>query len=113
MFLITDDKVYSIYKDKIEMLKNIYNIKEFYFKNGEKIKLLKPFNKYIFLIENDAKRNSIIISLGGGVVGDLVGFVAATYMRGVRYINIPTTSFIANRQLCRWKVGYNYNGIKI
>lgn len=113
MFLITDDKVYSIYKDKIEMLKNIYNIKEFYFKNGEKNKTFETLQQiYSFLLKNDAKRNSIIISLGGGVVGDLVGFVAATYMRGVRYINIPTTLLSQIDSCVGGKVGYNYNGIK-
>ncbi|AAO36163.1 3-dehydroquinate synthase [Clostridium tetani] len=113
MFLITDDKVYSIYKDRIEMLKNIYNIKEFYFKNGEENKTLETLQEiYSFLMENNAKRNSIIIALGGGVVGDLVGFVASTYMRGVRYINIPTTLLSQIDSCVGGKVGYNYKGIK-
>lgn len=113
MFLITDDKVYSIYKDKIQRLKDIYNVKEFYFKNGEKNKSFETLKEiYSFLIKNNAKRNSIIIALGGGVVGDLVGFVASTYMRGVRYINIPTTLLSQIDSCVGGKVGYNYNGIK-
>ena len=113
MFLITDDRVYSIYKDKIEKLKGIYNIKELYFKNGEENKNFETIKEiYSFLVENNAKRNSIIIALGGGVVGDLVGFVASTYMRGVRYINIPTTLLSQIDSCVGGKVGYNYNGIK-
>lgn len=44
-----------------------------------------------WLMEHGATRNTVIVNLGGGVVTDLGGFVAATYMRGIRFINIPTT----------------------
>ena len=43
------------------------------------------------LIENKFERNSFIIALGGGVIGDIAGFAAATYLRGVPYIQIPTS----------------------
>ncbi|KAI0027834.1 aromatic amino acid family biosynthesis-like protein [Vararia minispora EC-137] len=44
-----------------------------------------------FLLANKCTRDSVILALGGGVIGDLVGFVAATFMRGVRFVQIPTT----------------------
>ncbi|KAF8603719.1 Shikimate dehydrogenase [Ceratobasidium sp. AG-I] len=44
-----------------------------------------------FLLENACTRDTVILALGGGVIGDLVGFVAATFMRGVRFVQIPTT----------------------
>ncbi|GJJ13047.1 hypothetical protein Clacol_007296 [Clathrus columnatus] len=44
-----------------------------------------------FLLENACTRDTVIIALGGGVIGDLVGFVAATFMRGVRFVQVPTT----------------------
>ncbi|EGN94414.1 hypothetical protein SERLA73DRAFT_114628 [Serpula lacrymans var. lacrymans S7.3] len=44
-----------------------------------------------FLLLNKCTRDSVVIALGGGVIGDLVGFVAATFMRGVRFVQIPTT----------------------
>ncbi|KDR79171.1 hypothetical protein GALMADRAFT_62938 [Galerina marginata CBS 339.88] len=44
-----------------------------------------------FLLANKCTRDSVILALGGGVIGDLVGFVAATFMRGVRFVQVPTT----------------------
>ncbi|KII85332.1 hypothetical protein PLICRDRAFT_44602 [Plicaturopsis crispa FD-325 SS-3] len=44
-----------------------------------------------FMLQNKCTRDTVILALGGGVIGDLVGFVAATFMRGVRFVQIPTT----------------------
>ena len=53
---------------------------------------LETVNKlYTFLIENHFDRNDFLIALGGGVVGDLTGFAAATYLIGIRFIQVPTT----------------------
>ncbi len=57
--------------------------------NSKSIETLK--NLYTELITHKLKRDSLIIALGGGVIGDLVGFTAATYLRGIPYIQIPTT----------------------
>ncbi|MBE6067873.1 MAG: 3-dehydroquinate synthase [Clostridium lundense] len=113
MFIITDDKVHSIYKDSIEKFKEQYNLKEYCFKEGKENKNINTVQGiYSFLIENNANRNSLLIALGGGVVGDIVGFVASTYMRGIRYINIPTTLLSQVDSSVGGKVGYNYNGVK-
>jgi len=62
------------------------------FPSGERHKTLKTFEKLTEeCFRKKLDRSSVIIGLGGGVVGDIAGFVAATYMRGVRYINVPTT----------------------
>lgn len=59
---------------------------------GEGQKSLKRANAlYDFLIKNRFERTDTIVALGGGVVGDLAGFVAATFLRGVNFIQIPTT----------------------
>lgn len=113
MFIITDNKVHSIYKDIIERFKEQYNVKEYCFKEGEENKNINTVQGiYSFLIEHNANRNSLLIALGGGVVGDIVGFVASTYMRGIRYINIPTTLLSQVDSSVGGKVGYNYNGLK-
>jgi pentafunctional AROM polypeptide len=44
-----------------------------------------------FLLRNECTRDTVIIAMGGGVIGDMVGFVAATFMRGVRFVQLPTT----------------------
>ncbi len=49
------------------------------------------------LVEFDIKKSDLIVVLGGGVFGDLVGFVASTWLRGIRYINIPTTLLFSLR----------------
>src|SRR5699024_11996407 len=58
-------------------------------------------------IENGLDRQSLIIALGGGVVGDLAGFVAATFMRGIDYIQIPTT-ILAHDSSVGGKVAINH-----
>ncbi len=60
--------------------------------SGETSKSLLSAEKiYSFLLENQFTRSDLIVALGGGVVGDLAGFVASTYMRGVDFVQIPTT----------------------
>lgn len=60
--------------------------------DGEQYKTLDTFNHVMsFLLEHNISRDAIVIALGGGVVGDLVGFAAACYQRGVDFIQIPTT----------------------
>lgn len=113
IFLITDDLIYTTYKNSIDNLKKRIPFEIFYFKNGEDRKNIDTVKKiYDFLIEKKAHRQSILIALGGGVVGDLVGFVASTYMRGIRYINIPTTLLSQVDSCIGGKVAFNYGGIK-
>ena len=59
---------------------------------GERHKTLRSINKmYDFMVDNKADRKSIILALGGGVIGDMAGFAASTYMRGIAYLQVPTT----------------------
>lgn len=60
--------------------------------DGEQYKTLDTFNQVMsFLLEGNVSRDVVIVALGGGVIGDLVGFAAACYQRGVDFIQIPTT----------------------
>jgi len=65
-----------------------------------------------FLSENEATRKSVLINLGGGMVTDLGGFAAATFKRGIRFINIPTTLLGAVDAAVGGKTGINFNGLK-
>ncbi len=92
--IVTDSNVSKYHLDSIKTLLSTqsYDIYEFIFNAGEQYKNLETVNKlYTFLIENHFDRNDFLIALGGGVVGDLTGFAAATYLRGIRFIQVPTT----------------------
>ena len=64
------------------------------------------------LSDGGATRSSVVINLGGGVVTDLGGFAAATFKRGVRFINVPTTLLGAVDAAVGGKTGFNFNGLK-
>lgn len=65
-----------------------------------------------FLSNNGAGRKSVLINLGGGMLTDLGGFAAATFKRGIRFINIPTTLLGAVDAAVGGKTGINFNGLK-
>ncbi len=86
--IITDENVYELYEKQILNL----NFEVIIIEPGEKSKTLKTYASVIEkLLSINFNREDIIITLGGGVVGDLGGFIASTILRGVRYIQIPTT----------------------
>ena len=92
--IVTDSIVGSIYLDEVmTLLKPVCkNVLSFTFQSGEERKNLTTVNDiYRFLIEQKFDRKDMLIALGGGVVGDMTGFVAATYLRGIDYIQIPTS----------------------
>jgi len=62
------------------------------FPSGEASKSLYQYERIVAILqENNIKRDACIIALGGGVTGDLAGFIASTYLRGIEYIQVPTT----------------------
>lgn len=92
--VITDDIVDGLYYNTLEktLTENGFTVVKFVFKNGEASKSTKTLNEiYTFLCENAITRSDCIIALGGGVVGDISGYAAATFLRGLKYIQIPTT----------------------
>ena len=92
--LVSDDTVYALYGERVKKsLANAgYSVCEFVFPHGEDAKSLENFGKMQeFCAENSITRTDLFIALGGGVTGDLTGFVASTYLRGVDFVQIPTT----------------------
>lgn len=92
--IVSDSNVAEIYMNQLEILfKNKFGkIIKFIFDAGESSKNLDVVgNLYEKLIINQFDRHDLLIALGGGVVGDLTGFSAATYLRGIDFIQIPTS----------------------
>lgn len=92
--IISDSNVFPIYGNALQnsLTAAGYQVVHFIFPAGEGSKNGNTYlNILNFLAENAITRSDIIIALGGGVVGDITGFAAATYLRGVAYIQIPTT----------------------
>ena len=79
-----------------ESAKNIDNIK----------------NVYNQMVQLDCNRNTLLIAYGGGVVGDITGFIASTFMRGIQYIQIPTTLLAMIDSSIGGKTGINFENIK-
>lgn len=82
-------------------------------KQGEKNKNIKTIQSlWHSLIKNTADRNSLVINLGGGLLCDVGGFAAATFKRGINYINIPTTLLAQVDASTGGKTGINYDHYK-
>lgn len=92
--IVSDSNVFPLYGDKVKkILESVEeSVDVFVFEAGEPNKNLDTVqNLYRTLIENKIDRTGFLIALGGGVTGDLTGFAAATYLRGIDFIQIPTT----------------------
>lgn len=86
--IIISEKVNKLYGKDL----NIKNAIKFILKDGEEQKNFKNYQKILNIaLKNKLERKDAIIAIGGGVVGDIAGFVAATYLRGIDFIQIPTT----------------------
>ena len=92
--IVTDDIVNSLYADTLETsLKAAgFDTVKFVFPNGESSKNINTYSEMLeFMAENHLTRSDLIVALGGGVTGDMAGLTAATYLRGIDFVQIPTT----------------------
>ena len=88
VFVVISEKVNKLYGKIL----NIPAVDKFVLKDGEKEKNFKNYQKITErMLKNQLSRKDILIAIGGGVVGDLAGFAASTYMRGIDFIQVPTT----------------------
>lgn len=96
--IVSDSNVWPIYGSTAaeSLLMTGFHVVHFVVPAGEASKNLQTYGELLnFLAENHISRSDLIIALGGGVIGDLAGFAAATYLRGIAYIQVPTTLLAA------------------
>jgi len=94
VIVISDGNVSRLYGDRVqEILKAAgFAVNSFVVRPGEETKSISTaIDIYNFLIKKRVERDDILIALGGGVIGDLAGFVAATYLRGIPWVQVPTS----------------------
>jgi len=109
--IISDENVFSLYVSKAEgVLKSAgFAVNSFVVPAGEETKSIDYAIKiYDFLVEHRTERDDIIIALGGGMVGDLAGFVAATFLRGMPWVQVPTSLVAMVDASIGGKVGINH-----
>ncbi len=92
--IVSDTNVAPIYagrvRDSLEL--SGFEVSEFVFEAGEESKRLSTIEKmYMHFYEHDITRTDIVVALGGGVTGDMAGFAAASYLRGIDFVQIPTS----------------------
>ena len=96
--VVADDTVYALYGERVCASLEAAGVRTvcYVFPHGEKSKNLLEYAKILnFLAENRVTRADVLIALGGGVTGDLGGFAAATYLRGIPFVQLPTTLLAA------------------
>lgn len=113
--VITDSRIRKLQCDPLEQsLKNAgFNVLVIEIPEGEEQKSLETAGRlYEKLTDFYAERNTPLLALGGGVIGDLTGFVAATYMRGVPLVQIPTTLLSQGDSSIGGKTAVNHGQVK-
>ena len=92
IYIITDKRVASHYLDIVCDSLHMFKIRTIIIEGYEKSKSLDCYSKVCEkLINSGATRGELLVALGGGVIGDLVGFVASTLYRGMPFVQIPTS----------------------
>lgn len=109
--VVTNELVNSLYGEKLKKSLEKKGLKVFFIElpDGEEFKNLEVAAKVLdFLVDNRLERNTPLIALGGGVIGDLTGFVSSIYLRGVPFIQIPTTLLSQVDSSVGGKTGVNH-----
>ncbi len=107
--IVTNETVAPLYLEKTQSMLSGLRHEAVILPDGEKYKNLEVLNQiYDSLLRNRFDRNTTVIALGGGVVGDMAGFAAASYQRGVHLIQIPTTLLSQVDSSVGGKTGVNH-----
>ncbi len=112
--IVSDSNVAALYLEEIrDLLNDDYKVFSFVFEAGEENKNLDTVTSlYEYLIVNKFDRKDYLIALGGGVVGDLTGYCAATYLRGIDFIQIPTSLLAQVDSSVGGKTGVDFKAYK-
>ena len=109
--VVSNATVSSLYLDRAinSLERSKFKVSRFLIGDGERFKTLRTAESlFTFLIEQRAERSDVIAAIGGGVVGDLAGFAAAAYLRGIRFIQVPTTLLAQIDSSVGGKTGVNH-----
>jgi len=110
--VVTNDTIGRLYGARVvrSLARAGFRVYRISIGDGERYKSLRTAESmFSFLIEHRIERSDVIVALGGGVVGDLAGFVAATYLRGIRLIQVPTTLLAQIDSSVGGKTGVNHH----
>ena len=109
VMIVTNKTIAPLYLDKLTSILDGFNVQTVILPDGEEFKKLETLNKvFDALLEAKFDRTSTLIALGGGVIGDITGFVAASYQRGVGFIQEPTTLLSQVDSSVGGKTGINH-----
>ena len=113
--VVTDSNVEKLYLKEVKKALSGFckKLTTFTITAGEVYKNLDEIRKlYVHLIEHDFDRRDILVALGGGVTGDMTGFAAATYLRGIRFVQVPTTLLSQVDSSIGGKTGVDFDSYK-
>lgn len=109
VMIVTNKTIAPLYLDKLTSILDGFNVQSVILPDGEEFKKLETLNKvFDALLEAKFDRTSTLIALGGGVIGDITGFAAASYQRGVGFIQVPTTLLSQVDSSVGGKTGINH-----
>ena len=109
VMLVSNTTVAPLYLEQLKKALVDFNVSEVILPDGEEFKTLDVLNQiYTALLENRFDRTCTLIALGGGVVGDMTGYAAASYQRGVNFIQVPTTLLSQVDSSVGGKTGVNH-----
>ncbi len=109
VMIVTNKTIAPLYLNKLTSILDGFNVQSVILPDGEEFKKLETLNKvFDALLEAKFDRTSTLIALGGGVIGDITGFAAASYQRGVGFIQVPTTLLSQVDSSVGGKTGINH-----
>lgn len=115
LFFVIDSNVYKLYSKEINLVQEQYEGKSnnLVIEVSEKLKSFATMQKiYKEMLEKDYSRDTLLIAIGGGIIGDICGFAAATFSRGIQYVQVPTTLLSKVDSSVGGKTGINFGNTK-